>query len=197
MSRSTVQASLKVTRFGIAAELPQKFSFTAVEATPTPMTVPDFNGDGIPDLVFGGFVYLGNGDGTFRGVWLGQIGFGAVGDFNGDGKLDVAITDVLYGLEDYVSIAQLAKTMALHGTRKGGAETCVPRVPSVRCCPQGRQWRTSRAAARRSYRSSSSREPLQTRAVLGRLDYRAERRRSTVWSQFVDTLKQPMARLWP
>jgi hypothetical protein len=81
--------------------------------------------------------------------------------------------------------------MALHGTRKGGAETCVPRVPSVRCCPQGRQWRTSRAAARRSYRSSSSREPLQTRAVLGRLDYRAERRRSTVWSQFVDTLKQP------
>jgi len=105
MSRSTVQASLKVTRFGIAAELPQKFSFTAVEATPTPMTVADFNGDGIPDLVFGGFVYLGNGDGTFRGVWLGQIGFGAVGDFNGDGKLDVAITDVLYGLEDDVSIA--------------------------------------------------------------------------------------------
>jgi hypothetical protein len=41
--------------------------FTAVEATPTPMTVADFNGDGIPDLVFGGFVYLGNGDGTFRG----------------------------------------------------------------------------------------------------------------------------------
>jgi hypothetical protein len=79
--------------------------FTAVEATPTPMTVADFNGDGIPDLVFGGFVYLGNGDGTFRGEWLGQIGFGAVGDFNGDGKLDVAITDVLYGLEDYVSIA--------------------------------------------------------------------------------------------
>jgi hypothetical protein len=78
---------------------------------------------------------------------------------------------------------------------KGGAEKSVPRVPSVRCCPQGRQWRTSRAAARRSYRSSSSREPLQTRAVLGRLDYRAERRRSTVWSQFVDTLKQPMARL--
>jgi hypothetical protein len=67
-------------------------------------------------------------------------------------------------------------------TKRGGPE----KWPSVRCFPHGRQWRTSRAAARRSYRSSSSREPLQTRAVLGRLDYRAERRRSTVWSQFVD-----------
>jgi hypothetical protein len=57
----------------------------------SPMTVADFNGDGKPDLLFGGDVFLGNGDGTFEfSANLGD-GQGSVGDFNGDGKPDVAV----------------------------------------------------------------------------------------------------------
>jgi hypothetical protein len=70
------------------------------------LAVGDFNGDGVPDLAiveYAGFgtgalgIYLGNGDGTFRkgtsyvlgpgSIWL------AVADFNGDGHLDVAVTN--------------------------------------------------------------------------------------------------------
>jgi hypothetical protein len=70
----------------------------------------DFNGDGIPDLVItandpsstNGFAFvgvcLGNGDGTFQDIsqvagsganYVGSI-TAAIGDFNGDGKLDIA-----------------------------------------------------------------------------------------------------------
>ena len=88
----------------------------------SPMAVADFNGDGKPDLVTGGNVFLGgvggldiaqaviegvsiftgNGDGTFNS----PVGFLtdmttlfgggwslATGDFNGDGKLDLAVTN--------------------------------------------------------------------------------------------------------
>ncbi len=62
----------------------------------------DFNGDGIPDLVFsaggtealGATIYLGNGDGTFifRASYVtGGAGQAIVGDFNADGKADLAL----------------------------------------------------------------------------------------------------------
>ena len=69
-------------------------------AIPHRIVVGDLNGDGIPDLVISGgnnkksvISLLGNGDGTFRIVWTlkgprsSTIG---LGDFNGDGKLDLA-----------------------------------------------------------------------------------------------------------
>ncbi|HTW56622.1 MAG TPA: VCBS repeat-containing protein [Terriglobales bacterium] len=71
----------------------------------------DFNGDGIPDVVAGQIdnhgstgvvVYLGKGDGTFYpGVSYGDsfdLGYVAVADFNGDGKLDIAATDPASGV---------------------------------------------------------------------------------------------------
>jgi hypothetical protein len=80
---------------------------------PRAVTVADFNNDGKPDLAvvnlgqFSTFqsslsVLLGNGDGSFQpavttdilnsGLGLGNAQSVAVGDFNGDGLLDVALT---------------------------------------------------------------------------------------------------------
>jgi FG-GAP-like repeat/FG-GAP repeat len=74
---------------------------------PSGVAVRDFNGDGIPDLAvaFGGGVrvLLGKGDGTFQTTAIGYLAGGAyfftytpclaVGDFNGDGFPDLAVTN--------------------------------------------------------------------------------------------------------
>jgi hypothetical protein len=76
---------------------------------PTAIAVGDFNGDGIPDIAVanandgsGGFgrvsLFVGNGNGTFQDAALISIGnnnaqFAVAGDFNNDGKLDLAITN--------------------------------------------------------------------------------------------------------
>jgi len=75
------------------------------EAQVRAVAVGDFNGDGKPDLVVPYYanpgqvaVLLGNGDGTFKQpIVSGNAGSEpdaiAVGDFNGDGKLDVVVAD--------------------------------------------------------------------------------------------------------
>jgi FG-GAP-like repeat len=73
---------------------------------PANFVVGDFNGDGIPDeaasnLNAGGGieVWLGNGDGTFKGGIESPVttslffAFVTVGDFNGDGKADLAVAN--------------------------------------------------------------------------------------------------------
>ena len=84
-------------------DLPNSFSGYAYTYS---VATGDFNGDGIPDVVVGQAynygstgvtVYLAKGDGSFYpGVSYGasdRMGYVAVADFNGDGKLDIAATD--------------------------------------------------------------------------------------------------------
>jgi len=77
------------------------------------LVVGDFNGDGFQDIVvgisngvyappYGGdlVVLIGNGDGTFKqlpALNILQDPSLATGDFNGDGKTDLAIADYFYG----------------------------------------------------------------------------------------------------
>ena len=76
---------------------------------PIAVGVADFNGDGKPDLAMVNngndsngqpgtvTILLGNGDGTFKAGKAYPTGTGpncvAIGDFNGDGKLDLALSD--------------------------------------------------------------------------------------------------------
>ena len=68
---------------------------------PSDAIAADYNGDSKLDLSFtssGVFVYLGNGDGTFRGQLKTNVPGSpvkqAVGDFNRDGRLDLATANI-------------------------------------------------------------------------------------------------------
>jgi FG-GAP-like repeat len=72
------------------------FSRTDIDLTfePFGLIAADFNKDGNLDLAVAGsnqtFLFLGNGDGTFRsGVTLNLAGYMSVGDFNEDGNVDL------------------------------------------------------------------------------------------------------------
>lgn len=86
-------------------------TFAPLKAYPGPgiayaIGTGDFNGDGNPDLAIGFLAHkgkagivstlLGNGDGTFGNAHNVQVASRVdhlvIGDFNGDGKLDVAVT---------------------------------------------------------------------------------------------------------
>lgn len=91
---------------------PINFSSTAYVAgnAPESVVVADFNGDGKLDLAVadngdpstgdngGVSILLGNGDGTFQPAQVFSAGnnptFLSVGDFNGDGKMDLAVSDL-------------------------------------------------------------------------------------------------------
>ncbi len=85
----------------------------ACDNYPLSVAVADFNADGKPDLVTAGWkysngnynsppigvtsVFLGNGDGSFQAAQYNEAGSDtewlAAGDFNGDGRPDVAVAD--------------------------------------------------------------------------------------------------------
>jgi hypothetical protein len=77
----------------------------------------DFNNDGIPDIVVGnnggtgGYgisILLGKGDGRFQSPLNAALGVGTfdmtVGDFNGDGKLDVAVAGYIGSQQNAIQI---------------------------------------------------------------------------------------------
>jgi len=83
----------------------EKTGFGSGDFGPGPIAFADLNGDGVLDVVFGSevegggtiYFFLGNGNGNFtlksKQDINGSPGFAAIGDFNGDGKLDVAVPD--------------------------------------------------------------------------------------------------------
>jgi len=106
-TNSSVQiGATSLSMFSANYTLPVPYS---VGSNPHSIAVGDFNGDGILDMVVANYggdsvsVLLGNGDGTFQTQATYATGSSpysvanpysvAVGDFNGDGKLDIVVAN--------------------------------------------------------------------------------------------------------
>ena len=103
--------------------IPSPVPALAVDARAYAAATGDFNGNGTPDLAIVGSngvsIFLGKGDGTFKGPTMNRTGLApkavAVGDFNGDGIQDLAVANsgsntvsVLLGNGDGTFRAQVA-----------------------------------------------------------------------------------------
>ena len=99
------------------------------------VAVGDFNGDGIPDLAVTSYdqngnyelsVLQGNGDGSFAAPQSARLDFGpyaiAVGDFNGDGRLDLALSGFEFG------VGGVAEVLLGNGDGSFQVNTAVPIV---------------------------------------------------------------------
>lgn len=88
---ATIQGMIQVSLGNGDGTFQAALSVPNVNAVTSPMLLGDFDGDGNLDLATGGFVYSGDGNGTFP-VNQGSttaLPYVLAGDFNGDGRLDI------------------------------------------------------------------------------------------------------------
>lgn len=88
---ATIQGMIQISLGNGDGTFQSAMSVPNVNSVTSPMLLGDFNGDGNLDLATGGFIYAGEGDGTFptsQGSTT-AVPYVLAGDFNGDGRLDI------------------------------------------------------------------------------------------------------------
>jgi hypothetical protein len=110
---STIQGILQVALGNGDGTFTAGVNVPNVSSVTTPVLVTDLNGDGILDLVTGGYGYFGRGDGTFP-TNQGSTGtptYVFAGDFNGDGYAD--LLDETITLSGTNTLAALGVTLQI------------------------------------------------------------------------------------